>query len=67
MPRDTREGHEITKTCVCGRPMVARINAATGSEFLGCSNWPDCRHTEKIPETVLMRRAGAMTLPGLEG
>jgi ssDNA-binding Zn-finger/Zn-ribbon topoisomerase 1 len=67
MPRDTQPGHEITKVCTCGRAMVPRVNSINGSEFLGCSGYPDCRHTEKIPEAVVMRRAGAMELPGLEG
>ena len=31
--------------------MVKRNNRQSGDDFLGCSNWPNCRHTEKFPET----------------
>lgn len=48
------------------RPLVQRTNRSSGSEFLGCSRFPECQYTQKIPEWVLMRRAGAATLPGFE-
>lgn len=46
------------------RPMVLRTNRQNGSEFLGCPRYPECQHTEKLPEWVLMQRAGAERLPG---
>ena len=51
---------------VCRAQLVERTNRASGDTFLGCSEWPDCSYTTPIPTDVLMRRAGAMTLPGLE-
>ena len=50
----------------CRAPLVERTNRATGSTFLGCSEWPDCSFTMPIPTDVLLRRAGAQTLPGME-
>lgn len=57
---------EVTIPCrQCGRPMVERVNRATGSSFLGCSGWPDlCSETAQLPEYVKMIRAGAEELPG---
>ena len=49
----------------CGSPMVIRENRANGSEFLGCTRWPDCGETRPLPEDVKMRRAGAQPLPGM--
>lgn len=54
---------EITKTCPeCGRALVIRTNRLTGIEFLGCIFWPECKHTEPIPESLRMRLAGAPSL-----
>ena len=50
----------------CRAPLVERTNRASGEPFLGCSSWPDCTFSTPIPEDVRMRRAGAMTLPGME-
>ena len=47
-------------------PMVQRTNRVNNSEFLGCSRYPDCQHTEKLPAWVEMERAGATRLPGWE-
>lgn len=47
-------------------PLVERANKSSGGHFLGCSRWPDCAHTEEIPESVRMRRMGAETLPGFD-
>jgi len=49
----------ITKPCpVCGRPLVERINRDTGEPFWGCSQWPDCKYTQPVPESVKLRKAG---------
>ena len=49
----------ITKPCPdCGRPLVERTNRATGTSFLGCPRWPECKHTEPLPEALRLRRAG---------
>lgn len=31
----------------CGGELVVRENKETGKKFLGCSNFPQCRHTEE--------------------
>lgn len=51
--------------CEDGHPMVERTNSQNGSEFLGCSMWPDCRRTRKVPEYLQLKRAGAAELPGM--
>lgn len=65
------EGRQTTPRlyllCEDGHPMVERTNSVTGSEFLGCSRWPECRRTRKLPEYLHLKRAGAAELPGLEG
>lgn len=48
----------------CGKPMVIRTNRENGSEFMGCSNWPRCTHSEPLPAYVEQIRAGAAQLPG---
>ena len=54
----------VTKACPdCGQPLVKRQNGQTGHEFLGCSQYPRCRHTEELPETLRMRLLGAPELP----
>lgn len=32
----------------CGKPLVRRRARATGSEFLGCSGYPDCKFTKPV-------------------
>ena len=57
----------IKKTCPdCARPLKVRTNGETGQKFLGCTEYPDCRYTEPLPEDLVMRIAGAATLPGIE-
>ena len=58
----------IEKRCpVCDRELAVRRRRADGSRFLGCMGWPDdCRHTEKFPESMRLRMAGAAVLPGFE-
>lgn len=46
------------------RLMVIRTNRVSGSEFLGCERYPECQHTQPLPEWILMERAGAERLPG---
>ena len=58
--------HKILRQCPdCGRDL-RRVNGDNGSEFLGCTGWPKCRHTESVPEYIRMIEAGARTLPGMD-
>ncbi len=62
-PGKLPDGKATEKVCPdCGDRLVVRTNKATGSQFLGCANWPECRHTEPIPEALRMRLAGQPTL-----
>ena len=57
----------IRKYCPkCGWALALRVNKATGRDFLGCAQYPECDHTEPVPEDVKMREAGAATLPGFD-
>jgi len=38
--------------------MIIRENSENASLFLGCRNYPTCRHTMPIPEEYKMRAAG---------
>lgn len=55
----------LEKRCPrCSAVMVVRTNKASGQEFLGCSRWPECDHTEELPESYRMLREGHEMLPG---
>lgn len=36
------------KCSVCGNEMIVRVSKKNNSRFFGCSNFPNCTHTEKI-------------------
>lgn len=55
---------DIQKRCPgCGRALLIRENRQNGSHFLGCAGYPECDHTENIPETLRLRLAGVPELP----
>ena len=61
----TPQKRDSAKNCPeCGQPLTQRTNRNNGSEFLGCSDWPNCTYSEELPEDVLMRRQNAAQLPG---
>ena len=50
---------KITKLCPdCGHPLILRTNRQNGSQFLGCQDYPTCKHTEPVPESYLLRLQG---------
>jgi ssDNA-binding Zn-finger/Zn-ribbon topoisomerase 1 len=57
---------QITTRCPCGADQVLRTNGQNGSEFMGCSRFPDCKETSSVPAWLSMKRSGVMELPGLE-
>lgn len=58
------DGTEAKITCPdCGSPiLVVRTNNQNGGQFLGCPKWPECKHTQPIPEEWKMRAQGAREL-----
>lgn len=48
----------------CHEPMVERENRLTLTRFMGCSRYPVCMETMKVPAYVEVKRAGGLTLPG---
>ena len=57
---------EVSITCTCGALMVERINRQNLSTFLGCTRFPDCNETQKVPAYLEAKRAGAQALPGFD-
>ncbi len=56
---------KIRKPCPepeCHGTLIVRVNSHTGEEFMGCDRYPNCRHTEPIPEYLRMIAAGVPTL-----
>ena len=57
----------VTISCAaCGAPMVERENRHNGSHFMGCTRYPDCDQTAKVPAFLEVKRAGGIELPGLD-
>lgn len=57
------DGMESETFCPdCGMGLVVRTNRANGNQFLGCPDWPACTHTQGIPESWRMKRAGQKEL-----
>lgn len=40
------DNETIYKCPDCRAPMVIRYNQSEGKDFLGCKNFPACKHTE---------------------
>lgn len=38
--------------------LIVRTNSFSEEQFLGCPNYPDCRHTQSLSEAMRMRLAG---------
>ena len=62
---ETTTPRTSAKNCPeCNQPLTVRTNRNTGEDFLGCSAWPVCSHTEQLPLDVRLRRQGHPELPG---
>lgn len=46
----------------CGSTMLVKTNLKSGHQFLGCSNYPNCKKTSELSEAVVMRLSGAPQL-----
>jgi ssDNA-binding Zn-finger/Zn-ribbon topoisomerase 1 len=58
-------GQKTRQACPeCGAVMVIRQNKHDQSFFLGCHNYPDCKHTMDIPESMKLGLLGYQQLPG---
>ncbi|MEA1999658.1 MAG: topoisomerase DNA-binding C4 zinc finger domain-containing protein [Euryarchaeota archaeon] len=53
----------------CNPPvkLIVKTNSHNGNQFLGCPNWPNCKHTQVIPEEWKMRAAGQQELFSYKG
>ena len=44
--------------CSADTKLIVKRNRKSGELFLGCPNWPSCKHTLPIPEHIKMEEAG---------
>lgn len=61
----------VVKKCPkCKADMEIKTNRETGKEFLGCTGWrpgnEGCNHTEQLPESIKLRRAGQADMFDME-
>lgn len=55
----------LTVICpACHSPMVERVNRQTLTSFMGCTAYPVCMETMKVPAFFEVKRAGGLELPG---
>jgi ssDNA-binding Zn-finger/Zn-ribbon topoisomerase 1 len=62
---ELKKGQEVTVPCPnCGidTRLVVRVNKKNGLQFLGCPNWPQCDHTQNVPDHIRMEALGAPKL-----
>lgn len=60
---------QVRKACpTCGPAvlLIVKTNSINGSQFLGCPNFPKCRYSEEIPESIRLELSGYCKLPGFE-
>lgn len=57
---------DVAITCVCGAPMMERVNRVNDSLFMGCTRFPECTETQKVPAFLEVKRSGGLELPGFE-
>ena len=63
MDLDDRMEVEIScPKCSHDTKLIVRTNKANGNQFLGCPNFPECNHSQPIPEYLYMKRAGQASL-----
>ncbi len=58
------DGKRLMVVCPdCDAPnLIVRTNRANDSQFLGCPNWPACKHTQAITQEIQMRLQGQPSL-----
>lgn len=53
------DGSEAHITCPNdGAKLIVRTTRKNGHQFLGCPRFPECNHTQQIPESWKMRVLG---------
>lgn len=57
---EIKSGHNTHIHCPeCGDgEMIVRQNRQTDEFFLGCSNYPSCKHSQNLPEELRLRALG---------
>ena len=67
MTKKLRDGMQASVFCPRCSPsvkLIVRTNRMNDSQFLACQNWPQCNHTQPVPQDLIMRLHGAIPLPG---
>lgn len=50
--------------CGPNTKLIVKESSINGSQFLGCPNYPNCRHAQEIPEDMKLELLGIQRLPG---
>ena len=48
--------------CGPNTKLIVKTVHKTGRQFLGCPTWPDCNHTQGIPDEWIMKASGQKSL-----
>jgi ssDNA-binding Zn-finger/Zn-ribbon topoisomerase 1 len=56
------ESEILCPNCIQPPKLIVKTNRKTGSQFLGCPNFPECNYTHEIPEAWIMRAQGQPAL-----
>jgi ssDNA-binding Zn-finger/Zn-ribbon topoisomerase 1 len=64
--KDRTETNRGCPDCGPNTKLIVRTNRVNGSQFLGCPNWPGCKYSAPIPESLLMELAGVQPLFDLD-
>jgi ssDNA-binding Zn-finger/Zn-ribbon topoisomerase 1 len=54
--------HISCPECGVGSSMVIRQNGDTLEFFIGCSNYPRCKHSQNLPEHLRLEALGQRSL-----
>lgn len=51
--KKSRKKRLLSRKCpLCGKRLAVRFNDSNGEKFLGCSNYPRCKHTEPVAKVT---------------
>ena len=62
--QDGTESAILCPKCDTPHKLIIKTNRQTGRQFLACPNYPECRHTQPVPESWVMRVAGEPMFEG---
>jgi ssDNA-binding Zn-finger/Zn-ribbon topoisomerase 1 len=61
--QDGLETTIVCPACQLNPPrLIVKTNRRNQGQFLGCPNWPECHHTQPIPEHMILQATGQQPL-----